>query len=166
MGDNTEIFHESKNWCAIVGKNICQIGYRYQWTLKICDIMSTTDNAWEILVGIMDDTQCDTLLDESHSAGTRYFTSTPGAFGFVGSYGRLTTGGHVSDSNYGEPFEKKGDCMTVDLDMHKDKHSLSYVINGKEHGKAFDVDINVKYRLAVSICEGKVLKLCSAEITN
>ena len=162
--DNSVIHHDANSWNTIVGTNICKIGQRYQWTLKIVDVMSDTGNTWKILVGIMDEIQCDILFESDTVPFNRYFTRMPNSFGFIGSPSGITINGSFN-KKYGKPFDKKGDCIVVDLDMHKDKHSLSFVINGTEYGKAFDVDINTRYRLAVSICGGRKVKLCDVEHT-
>ena len=163
--DNCCIHHEVASWNSIVGANICEIGERYQWTLRIMDVMSHSTNTWKILIGIINDDNCALLFDAERLSKKRYFTSIPGSFGFIGS-GKGTTIHGQLQSHYGQRFEKKGDCIVVDLDMHKDKHSLSFVINGTEYGKASDVDINTRYRLAVSICKGRKVKLCNMEVMD
>ena len=50
------------------------------------------------------------------------------------------------------------------LDLRNKNKTLSYIINGKDYGKAFDIDDTQKYRMAVSICEGRYLQLCHVSV--
>ena len=55
---------------------------------------------------------------------------------------------------YGEQLER-GDVIEMWLDLEKN-YDLSYVVNDTEYGKAFDVDKDKTYRLAIGFVEGKV----------
>ncbi|ETO33608.1 hypothetical protein RFI_03494, partial [Reticulomyxa filosa] len=56
------------------------------------------------------------------------------------------------DSSYGEKFDKDGNIIVVHLDLIN--YQLSYTINGKKYGVAYDnLTKNVGYRLAVGLTE-------------
>merc|ERR1712154_752712 len=108
-------------------------------------------NSWKSLIGIM--------MGDNLCYGKKYFTAGDG-YGFVGSASQIVTDGGSSAKKYGEKLEKVGNVIEVILELNDvDGNTLSYVINGKDYGKAFDIPPCkggydwCGYRLAVSFVD-------------
>ena len=82
---------------------------------------------------------------------------------YYGSHGHVF-GARNTDVRHGwitglPKYENPGDILKIILDLNKE--TLTFVINGKSHQIQIDdeykIDRNLKYRLAVSLCGGRVL---------
>eukprot|EP01084_Bolivina_argentea_P209692 357127_1 len=137
------------------GLKVCTTGV-HQWILRI--IESQNDHAnYSIVVGVIKTQFMDECITEDssfkHPGGTNAQHRLPVAFmrfnrkdrgyGFVGNKARKIAKFNISDHKiwrYGAPFKEVNDMMRVILDL--DNYTLSYVINDKHYGTAFDVDEN------------------------
>ena len=181
FGDTT-IYHnwryrrdKKQSWQTAFGKQICTAGSKYEWQLAITKINQHTYNHWKILVGVIRNCHCSTLINWRSSASdhrystTKFFTSLSRAgYAFIGSKGAVTTG-NMLDRMYSqhdgevEKFEEVGDVIKVILDLNKDVNTLSFEVNGYNGGIAYKVDKNWEYRLAVSVTEGRHVQMVDSE---
>ena len=142
-------------WRSIYGKTICKKNKMYKWRFKIIKIdpNSGNGNSWKILIGIMQDKFCKNKLESCFNR------RQPCSYGFIGSIASLTGDKNCNDRDgkYGQKFENKGDTLTMILNMKT--YVLSYIINGINYGKAYDIDHKGHYRLALSIADGRYVQL-------
>lgn len=177
---NTTIYHhwryrrdKMQSWQTAFGNKVCIAGKKYEWTLAITKIDKNTYNHWKILIGVMKNCHCSTLITwrTSHSddrySTSKFFTCLSNSgYAFIGSIGGITTGNKV-DKIYSrhddktEKFEKVGDVIKVILDMNT--YELSFVINGYNAGIAYKVTKDWDYRLAVSMTEGRYIQMVDSE---
>ena len=162
-----------QSWQTAFGKEVCTVGNKYEWTLAILKIDKHTYNHWKILIGVMKNCHCSTLITwkASHSdhrySTSKFFTSLSGAgYAFIGSIGAITTG-NKSEKIYSEhdgkieKFEKVGDVIKVILDLNQ--YTLSFEVNGYNPGIAYVVQKNWDYRLAVSMTEGRYIQMVDSD---
>jgi len=151
---------------SIFGETECVSPHKYEWTLEVVSNADTNVKASNI-IGIA-------KVNENKPMNAEMgFLDRPDAGfgladGLIAMKGATNMGLNIffnsllsetdTSENYGTLFGKSSDVMTVCLDMGK--HTLSYRVNGVDYGKAFDVDSGCKYRLAVSLSAGIVMKLC------
>ena len=130
-----------QNQHTIYGNQIIKYGDTYKWTMKI---KSTLQKSECILIG---------LIKNDVNILKKYELN-----GYWGRKNRAPYDGYLFDGLittvyppkkgklYGHPFGKENDIITMRLD----KHSISYIVNGKtEREPAFDNIEKNEYRLAV-----------------
>ena len=165
LGDNLKlsadkkrvICSETQSYCyrTCFGQKVEDKG-THHWTLRITECQNGYC-AWNMVVGTMkiengekhpiynDEQQTKLYHRNSH------FTAEQMGYGFIGNLGRLTKDdGHGPGRQYGQPFMKKDDIIEVFLDL--EERTLSYKINGKGYGTAFDCLDETRYCLAVTFC--------------
>ena len=147
-------------WRSIFGTKIISKSGKYKWNFEIISIDDyTTKNEWKLIIGIIKDEYIYNKLEE-------IFINTQDigiGIGFIG--GESTIKGGISmegTESYGINFDNVGDKLTMILDL--DNNILSYTINGQIFGPVdlggnFKLNKNDKYRLAVSLCSGRTLKM-------
>eukprot|EP01084_Bolivina_argentea_P038329 70863_1 len=161
------------------GVKVCTNGV-HKWILRIVESNNINSN-YSIVVGVVKNKFIDECLNNSktfkHPGGTNAGSKMPVAFmrfnsidigyGFVANRACKMMKFNVNDHElwkYGERFRYLTHMMHVILDM--DKHTLSFIINGTDYGKAFDVDKNSGYRLAVCMLPGITIELCDVEASR
>ena len=137
-----------KNACTSSFLELITERGRHEWKFKIYKL----DGSYcGILIGIWKVREnvsppIDTYFTEGGNAG----------YGFHGQ-GKLTNGSNGSTKDLFGIKCKEGSIIEMILDYNN--LSLSYIIDGVNYGKAFDVD-NAKYRAAVYTCsEGDIVQL-------
>eukprot|EP01084_Bolivina_argentea_P305914 528517_1 len=162
-GDNVEIrgiydeIAETKStvYQSVFGHNIISDGQHY-WKLEVLQFGQTSHHlTWRLMIGICNDNVCAKVKND-------YFTSAQNmSYAFVGnnySVSHLATTG-ISCGFYGSTLCKSGDIIEMFVDM--DIGTMKYIINSKDHGKAFDINKDEKYKLAVTISNGSAFKILS-----
>eukprot|EP01084_Bolivina_argentea_P015853 29705_1 len=149
----------------------------HQWILRLVESNNAHSN-YSVVIGIVKDEFIDECINENknfkHPGGTNANQRMPVAFmrfnNIDRGYGLVANRACKMikyDKNnhelarYGERFRDLNDIMRVILDM--DKGILSFIINGNDYGKAFDIDKNYEYRLAVCMLPGITIEMCDME---
>eukprot|EP01084_Bolivina_argentea_P009183 17175_1 len=122
-----------KGYQSIFGERICITPYKYHWKLK-----QIADNGQDFYVGVE---------RKGKEIVNNYFCKSETGYGFSGYYAQLYSNDKWGQK-YGVKCTNKGDIIDVYLDM--EKNELSYGINDKDYGKAYDV-LPGEYRLAFTI---------------
>ena len=145
--------HDLHMYGTIHLKNICKPPNKYEWRFQIIKY-DKNNLAWNNLFGVQKvGTTC---LDYD---GSQHFISTRKCgYGFISSCGKLSdassAGCYGVNNKYNPDAYKYGkECVAGDIiEMHLDleKLQLSYVINGRDYGVAFQVE-KTEYTAAVTI---------------
>eukprot|EP01083_Nonionella_stella_P131427 399291_1 len=135
------------------GKLICKTGNLYQWKLKVVHITNTS-RINQMTFGIAK------VSGTIH--GTK-FTLALDAYPFdddfmnvIAAHGMDTT--QLSHGCTGS-FGKKGDVITMILDLKQNRNTLEYKLNNKSYGLIYEIDTHLEYRLVVSIPSGLCIML-------
>ena len=150
----------------------------HEWILRIVESKNSHTN-YSLVIGVTKNHFIEECIHEpkgssKHPGGTGAIHRLPVAFmrfngidrgyGFVANRGCKMKQLNQNDHRlwkYGVRIRECNEIMRVVLDM--DEYTLSYVINGKEYGIAFDVDKECEYRLAVCMLPGMMVELCDME---
>ena len=123
-------------------------------------------NSWVIAIGIVPfDYYCHVDGEEDDDGESTFIA---GYCGFIGGEA-VFIGTDYQKKSYGQRFNRKGHTLKMTLNLKKGAGSggpsLSYVINGKDYGKATDVDMadcadcmqctNVIHREQTGKCNGE-----------
>ena len=131
----TNISISEEYQASAFGSHIVESGI-YSWIIKL-----NTDIDW-ICIGVIQNDE-KILKEYVNSADYEYYG------------GSLYSGGSTyfeeSEKGYGCAFGDKDDIIEMTLDMNK--HTISYKINGKDYGIAYDKMRHDKYRLVIN-CNG------------
>ena len=157
--DKTIISHDDSDWNTAFGITICEKGNKYEWKLKLIKRKGDLGgNTWKTIFGVIQESHCKTILSAKQHTFSRNFTSSGGGYGFIGYQSRIQS--PRQHKMYGEKFDTEGGTINIILDLRENKNTVSYIINGKNYEKACDVKKDCKYRLAVSVCAGRHIKIC------
>ena len=152
-------------WRSIFGKRVVTKYGKYEWNFEIVSINKEKiigGQGWHIVIGILKDKYSKKLI--KHLGGS-IFIEFGKSIGFVTSSPRIQGGISHHKKKYANStakFENKGDKLKMTLDL--DNKTLSYKINGKDYGNVdfgdkFVLDSNEKYRMGMSLCPGRTIKL-------
>ena len=120
---------------------------KYHWMLQILEMGDESVN-----IGIIEQDEAEKNLEEywwGEDFGYSYYQD-----------GQIYCSSFFTGEDYGEALQC-GDIVHIWLDL-KENNDLSFCINDKQFGKAFDIDPG-QYRLGVSLKKGKI-KLILLEI--
>eukprot|EP01083_Nonionella_stella_P022496 62227_1 len=139
-------------WGTILGETVVQSNETYFWTFQIVGEKPTEiSNTWKIVIGIVP-------RDWKKTTNASY-TFVAQNYGFIGANGTTNAKGKqkVNKDKFGSN-EKDKLTMILDLKLH----TLSYIINDKDNGIRIHYIPPNDYRLAVSLCKGRKVKLISS----
>ena len=144
--------HPEHSQLSAFGKVIACPRRKYHWKLVIIDRYTSAN------IGVIESDKCKEWI-------SKFWWNNPFGFSYyhTGSVFSGTDEGMKSDIEFGEEF-KKGDIIHIYLDL-KDNYDIGWGRNAKQFQKAFNVNKDTDYRLAVSLNSGTV-DLISLEIEN
>eukprot|EP01084_Bolivina_argentea_P297860 513226_1 len=123
------------------GTHVVTAGNVYTWILKLVHYGTSSTSWYHPYIGIIKDAES-TL---NSCQGRLGWHRNDNGYQFCASNKLQIRPG---DKKYGEPFNKNGSVMKMTLDTIN--WTLSYNINGKDYGIAFDNIIQQNYRLCVA----------------
>eukprot|EP01084_Bolivina_argentea_P177841 307529_1 len=127
-------------WLTAFGCKIVTKGQMMKWKLTQAYFETTLDN--DTVIGIID-------ADQLSKTIFGYFAAKNGGYGVFSYSGRKNSNGLFE--HYASSWART-EVIEMTLDMKGQYGILSYTINGKDYGLAFDkIDINKGYCLAVSV---------------
>ena len=141
-----------RKYATVFLKNICKSPNKYHWKFKIKKY-DGQHKGWNNLIGIWKiNTKPPALNDGQHFTSIQH-----GGYAFISSYAKISdasvAGCYVRNGNYSDRTNYGKRCVEGDIiEMYLDlkKFELSYSINQKDYGVAFNVK-NTEYRAAVMI---------------
>ena len=171
---------ERRHECASVfGRKACASGSGvHEWVLRVVESKRVLHENYSVVVGVTKNEFVAETVNESaefkHPGGTHAQYRLPVAFmrfngvdrghGFVANKARKMLKSNENEHGlcrYGQTFKETNDTMTVRLNM--DDHTLSFTVNGTDYGKAFDVEPDCEYRLALCILPGITIQICEMD---
>ena len=144
--------YDHGTWATVFGKTIIKKNEIFCWNFEIVGQPEEIINTWKVAIGVTSST------DTKEYGSFRSFIKESN-YALIGSEPFLRENGndHRIEQKFGE---NEGDTLRMTLNMKE--FTLSFVINGQENGYCID-DLEYRhYRLAVSLCLGRKLKLVSA----
>lgn len=140
--------HNAAGCISSFGKIIAKPGYKYHWKIETVESERYDGN-----IGIV---EADQVIETNGlwwgtQYGWSYFTDQAVYHG---------TKHHI----YGDSYITKGDIVDIWLDL-KENEGLSFSKNNTKFAKAYDMDRDKSYRLAIGLFRGKV-KIVSFEILD
>ena len=138
-------------WTTIFGKTIIKSNEIFAWDFKIIGKPESITNSWKIAIGVVPAS----FKKTTNSS----FTFIAPNYGFIGS--NSTLAGNGKRNKVKQQFgEEEGDELRMILNLRE--YKLSYVINGQDNGYCIEKLRIENYRMAVSLCRGRKLKLICA----
>ena len=134
------------SWSTILGKAIIKKNEIFSWNFEIVGQPKEIANEGKIMIGVIENCQ----VEECESSRN---------FGLPSQYRRLgmTKNDKYQFGNY------EGDTMKMTLNL--ENCTLTFDINGVEKAHMFAINANIQrkeFRMAVSLCQGRQLKLVSS----
>lgn len=142
-------------WSTIFGKKVCGHNLIHFWEFQLIKITKKeVNNSWKIAIGIVPSYYTKTTsTDYSFVCGNYAFITGQAKINKAFLNGQILYSSH----NYGVKFgEKINDKLIMILDLVN--YTLSFIINDIKYGIATKIIPN-EYKLAISICNGRHLKL-------
>ena len=139
-------------WKHAFGSFLIKKGEIMTWSIKITnESIERLDNR-AVMYGISNISENDGWNKQSYGYHFCDLSFTGAGYGYDAWTGNTQTSLTVQRNNYGPSWDKD-DIITMTLDMSGQKYGvLSYAINGKNLGVAFDqIDIDDKYRMTACI---------------
>eukprot|EP01084_Bolivina_argentea_P208738 355760_1 len=154
--NNAEWDNDSECYRTAFLSNIIESG-KHKWTFQILNYKGKS-HGYNYFFGIHKISSCRDLKELSKT----YFTQdTKNVYGWLASCRMLLDLSYDDDEGscserYGQEI-KDNDIVEMCIDLYN--MQLKYIINGKDYGKAFDIE-KTKYRAAVLLsCQGNQIKL-------
>ena len=130
---------EFRRYFCVCGQINAIKGYQYHWKIKLLKQERCMN------LGIV---ESDEVLKDESTSIFRYFWTTKIGYSWYSKDGRIWHEG--IDKSYGEGTYGTGDIIDVWLDFKNDT-ALSFGKNGNKFEKAFDVNPDKAYRLAIGV---------------
>ena len=142
-------------WATIFGKLVIRKNQIFSWNFVIAEQPANISNTWKLVIGVVP-------ASFKKTTDASYTFVAPN-YGFIGSEGATSAIGKKT-SNYQKFGENAGDKLKMKLDLKH--HTLTFVVNGVIVKKNKQICIkklkSTEYRMAISICAGRKLKLVSS----
>ena len=149
----------TNRWRTAFGSIIVGAGHKEQWRLRInreyqssvyFQGIDAKRPRQTVMIGVIDEADTEFMASTNcYFSDSQYIDCT--AYSFYAWDATLHCNKSMQRRQYGIECGE-GDMITIQLDMTNETGKISYWINDKEYGVAFDdVDVSKKYRLAVSL---------------